>query len=248
MVIKTDLHTHTLASSHAYSTVRENAILASEHGLEAMALTDHAPAMADAPHEWHFACMNLIPRKINGVFVLRGAECSYTDIDAGLDLSVETLNKLDIVIASVHGPIYAPKNPDEYFTLLNNAVKNPHIDILGHIDRVVCGVDFESTVKLAKENCKLVEFNTHSLNYSNAKRTIQNTHKLIEACKKYSVPIVVNTDAHYCEAVGAFDEAVQFLKESDFDENLIINTTFEKLKSYMIEKRSKTAWNNFSLN
>ena len=219
MVIKTDLHTHTLASSHAYSTIRENAELAHKHGLEAMAITDHAPAMVDAPHEWHFACLNLVPRKIHDVFILRGAECSYTDIDAGLDLSEETLNKLDIVIASVHGPIYMPKNSEEYFTLLNNAVKNPHIDILGHIDRVVCGVDYESVVQLAKENNKLVEFNVHSLNYSNAKNTIQNTHKLIDACMKFSVPIVVNTDAHYCETVGVFEEAFQFLEEAGFNEN-----------------------------
>ena len=35
-----DTHTHTLASGHAYSTIRENAHAAAEKGLELLAITD----------------------------------------------------------------------------------------------------------------------------------------------------------------------------------------------------------------
>ena len=44
-----DLHTHTLASTHAYSTVQEMAVSAREKGLFALALTDHARTMPGAP-------------------------------------------------------------------------------------------------------------------------------------------------------------------------------------------------------
>ena len=41
-----DTHTHTLASGHAYSTIRENvAAAARRRGLELLAVTEHAPRM-----------------------------------------------------------------------------------------------------------------------------------------------------------------------------------------------------------
>lgn len=39
--IKCDVHTHTLYSRHAFSTIEENVRAASEQGLELLATTDH---------------------------------------------------------------------------------------------------------------------------------------------------------------------------------------------------------------
>lgn len=49
-----DLHTHTLCATHAYNTFTEMAAAAKEIGYCALAVTDHAPAMPDSPHAWHF--------------------------------------------------------------------------------------------------------------------------------------------------------------------------------------------------
>ena len=38
-----DLHTHTVASGHAYCTLREMAKAASDKGLELLGITEHAP-------------------------------------------------------------------------------------------------------------------------------------------------------------------------------------------------------------
>lgn len=47
-----DIHTHAVASGHAYSTVDENLRWAAEQGLQLVALTDHAPC-----HEgYHLSC------------------------------------------------------------------------------------------------------------------------------------------------------------------------------------------------
>ncbi len=40
-----DLHTHTVASGHAYCSLREMAKAASEKGLEVLGITEHAPKM-----------------------------------------------------------------------------------------------------------------------------------------------------------------------------------------------------------
>lgn len=48
-----DIHTHAVASGHAYSTVDENLRWAAEQGLQLVALTDHAPC-----HEgYHLSCL-----------------------------------------------------------------------------------------------------------------------------------------------------------------------------------------------
>jgi len=43
-----DMHTHTIASVHAYSSLREMATAAKEKGLELLGITDHAPSMPGA--------------------------------------------------------------------------------------------------------------------------------------------------------------------------------------------------------
>ena len=44
-----DLHTHTIASGHAYNTLREMAKAAADRGLEILGITEHAPMM---PGTW----------------------------------------------------------------------------------------------------------------------------------------------------------------------------------------------------
>ncbi|NYS35137.1 PHP domain-containing protein, partial [Streptococcus danieliae] len=52
-----DLHAHTIASTHAFSTVNEYFAEAAARGMKLFAITDHGPEMQDAPHEWHFGNM-----------------------------------------------------------------------------------------------------------------------------------------------------------------------------------------------
>ena len=59
--ILTDLHTHTVANTHAFSTVTENATYAAGIGMEAIAITDHAPQMPDGAHRWHFLNSVVLP-------------------------------------------------------------------------------------------------------------------------------------------------------------------------------------------
>ena len=43
MRLLADLHTHTVASGHAYSTLTENVHVARSRGMELVAVTDHGP-------------------------------------------------------------------------------------------------------------------------------------------------------------------------------------------------------------
>ena len=63
MKVAVDTHTHTLSSGHAYNTIREMAYMASQMGLEALAITDHGPEMKGGPHKYHFHNMKILPRE-----------------------------------------------------------------------------------------------------------------------------------------------------------------------------------------
>ena len=78
-----DLHTHTLCATHAYNTFNEMAVAAKEIGYCALAVTDHAPAMPDAPHSWHFSNWSAMPHVINDVVMLYGAEANVMDTKGG---------------------------------------------------------------------------------------------------------------------------------------------------------------------
>ena len=53
MKLVADLHLHTIASGHAYSTIEEYVARAKKIGLKAIAITDHGPAMPGGPHQYH---------------------------------------------------------------------------------------------------------------------------------------------------------------------------------------------------
>ena len=45
-----DLHTHTIASGHAYNTIREMARAAADKGLKALGITEHALPSSPGSH------------------------------------------------------------------------------------------------------------------------------------------------------------------------------------------------------
>lgn len=69
-----DTHTHTVASGHAYCTIREMAKAASEKGLELLGITEHGPMMPGSCHEFYFSNIRVVDRELYGVEILFGVE------------------------------------------------------------------------------------------------------------------------------------------------------------------------------
>lgn len=55
MNLLADLHTHTVANGHAFSTVKEMAEAAAGRGLKMIGVTDHGINMPGGPHEYYFS-------------------------------------------------------------------------------------------------------------------------------------------------------------------------------------------------
>ncbi len=231
-----DLHTHTIASGHAYTTLLENAKYASEIGLEVLGTTDHAPSMPGAPVLWYFGNFKSLPRQIYGVTMLYGSEANIIDYDGNIDLPLELQEKLDIMIASMHDPVMKPnKDKDINTRAYLNAMENKNIHIIGHPGNPSFPIHEEALVKKAKEKNILIEINNSSLVRSRI-GSEKSCIKLATLCKENGVKIILNSDAHSCFHIGNFDAAIKILKGIDFPEDLIINTSKTKLFDFLKEK------------
>lgn len=235
MKIVLDTHAHTLVSGHAYNTMREMAQMARNKGLEAFALTEHAPAMPGTCHAFYFQNLDVVPREMYGVKLFLGTELNILDEEGNVDLPNETLEKLDLVIASIHPPCYkGKKDMDSVMAAYFGAMENPHIDIIGHPDDGRFAVDYEALVKKAKETHTLLEVNNSSLRPGGFRlNTRENELKMLGYCKKYEVPVTLGSDAHVDVDLAEYSCAMEVIRESNFPEELIVNTSLAKLEKML---------------
>lgn len=234
MMIKADLHTHTLASDHAYCTINEMAAGAADAQMDAIGITDHGPALGDAPHLFYFQNLVTLPRKLSGVFLFRGAEVNILNESGEVDLPEGEMRNLDYTIASIHNPVYYPETKEEHTKALLNVMDNENVMILGHIGRCKWGFDIEKVLKKAKEKEILIEINNQSFRISPFSK--ENCSEIVKACKALKVPIVVNSDSHHSSSIGVVGNALTLLEEVAFPQDLIINTNAEKFINYLKKK------------
>ena len=135
MIDLLDLHTHTIASGHAYNTLYEMAQAAADKGLSLYGCSEHPPAMPGSCHAFYFSNFKVLPRVIRGVPVLMGTELNILDYTGRVDLEDHYLLKTDYAIASLHTPcIDNHGTREDYTKAYLGAIKHPLIHIIGHPD------------------------------------------------------------------------------------------------------------------
>ncbi|QXM06375.1 phosphatase [Crassaminicella indica] len=233
-----DTHCHTIASGHAYSTVHDLVREAKNVGIKMFALTDHGPAMPGGPHIYHIKNQKVIPRVMDDVFVLRGVEANIINEHGELDIKDDVLKDLDIVIASLHNVCVEAKGKEENTNTLIQAMENKYIDIIAHPGNPIFPIDEERVLKAAKKNNILIEINNSSFGKSRpgSKDICMRIAKL---AKKLDVRVAVGTDTHIATQLGRFDYVEEMFEEIDMPEELVINTSVNKLINYLEEKGKK---------
>ncbi len=229
-----DLHTHTLASTHAYSTVQEMAVSAREKGLFALALTDHARTMPGAPGPWFFTSLHELPLVYQGVLLLAGMETNVLDFSGALDISDLERRRMDWVVASIHNlGLPGLENPtvEKCTQLWMRVAHDPVVNVIGHSGSPEFRYDYEAVIPEFGRCHKLVEINAHSFEARPA--NIPHCREIALCCKKYGVPIVVSSDAHFETSVKDHDAALEMLAEIDFPEALILNANKGRLLEYL---------------
>jgi len=229
-----DTHCHTVASGHAYSTVQEIAKYASEIGLELVAITDHSDKLPGGAHLFHFHNLHVIPKKLYGVEILKGAEVNIMDYDGNVDLDEDTLQRLDIVIASFHPPCIKPGNIEENTQAIINAIKNPNIDIIGHPGDPRYPIDIKAVVEAAKEYETLLEVNNNSLKPNGIRSgSTEIIREIMRECVRMDMPFILGSDAHIAFDLGNFKYAEELIAQLDIPEHLIVNRSVKFLKEFL---------------
>lgn len=235
-----DLHTHTIASGHAYNTINEMVAAAEKGGLEVLGITEHAPAMPGTCSAMYFSNLRVLPRKKQGIRILYGTELNILDYEGHVDMEGTLLADMDVVIASLHLPCLSPGTKEENTRAYLNVMKNPWVNIIGHPDDSRYPVDYQALVEGAKEHGKLLEMNNSSLSPNSYRQDAgENYCRMLELCKSFQAPIIISSDAHVDLDVGNHGYALRYLEELDFPEELVVNAHPELLESYVNEFRRK---------
>ncbi len=140
--LRGDCHSHTTWSDGGAS-LREMAETAIALGHEYLVVTDHSPRLTIAHGlnrerlEAQLDEIDALNAELAPFRILTGIEVDIFE-DGTLDQDPDLLERLDVVVASVHSKLRMPR--EQMTRRLVTAVSNPHVDILGHCtNRKVAG-------------------------------------------------------------------------------------------------------------
>ena len=232
-----DAHTHTLASGHAYNTITEMAAAAKAAGLQALGITEHGPTVPGSCHPIYYSNSKILDRHSLGIELLMGVEMNILDYDGTVDVAPNYLRWIDIGIAGAHPPVaYTPGTRQENTAALLKAMHNPDVDVISHPDDSRVPVNFDELARAAAESGVLLELNNaslHPLNIRSKGNPAAQMLRLMESCYKHRAHVLVSSDAHCATEVGKFTAVEALLQQAGFPEELIVNTSLEKLKKHL---------------
>ena len=231
-----DLHTHTISSGHAYSTLQENLVVAAAQGLKMLAVTDHGPAVDGAPNKYYFMNEDIWPQQQEGIWLLRGVEANI--LPGGvLDLPDSVLEKLDFVLAGFHYDGYAPHGDAKQYTEdLLRVMENPFVHAISHPGNPAYPIDNEAFVHQAVEKDILIEINNSSLGSEMRPGSWENCRKIVSLGKAVGAKFIISSDAHYCSLIGKTDAACRLAAEVGISEERIVNSHPMKVATFLQQK------------
>lgn len=197
--LRGDCHTHSDWSDGG-SGVEEMAEAARALGHEYVVLTDHSPRLTVAKGlsaERLRAQLDLVAElneRLAPFRVLTGIEVDIRE-DGSLDQDPDLLERLDVVVASVHSALRMPAA--EMTERMLTAVANPHVNVLGHCTgRLVTGrgrpeseFDAEAVFAACRSSDVAVEINARP-------ERLDPPRRLLRLAREAGCRFAVDTDAH----------------------------------------------------
>jgi putative hydrolase len=197
--LRGDCHTHSDWSDGG-SPILEMAEAARSLGHEYMALTDHSPRLTVANGlspdrlRQQLEEVERLNRELAPFRILSGIEVDINE-DGSLDEEDDLLDRLDIVVASVHSLLRMPA--EQMTQRMLTAIANPHTDVLGHCTgRIVVGrgrpessFDPEAVFEACRRFDVAVEINSRPERLDPPKRLLR---LAVEAGCRFAI----DTDAH----------------------------------------------------
>lgn len=223
--IRGDLQMHSTWSD-GKSSLEEMLQGCRERGYEYFAITDHGPSLAmtqgldaeKARRQWEE--IEKFNEKYEDIRILRGMEVDILK-DGSLDMDDETLEKLDVVVVSIHSHLdLAP--PDQTDRILK-ALEHPRVHILAHPterkiqERSPMVFDMEAVLEAAAARDVAVELNAqpNRLDLSDVQARL---------AKEKGARVVINTDAHRVEELAFMRYGIDQARRGWLEPGDVLNT------------------------
>ena len=236
-MLKTDLHTHSIASGHALNTVYEMVREAKQKGIGLIGIVEHGPSMEGAPHEGYFWVSDQLD-ELYGVRVLLGIEANILNERGEIDLKGDLIAKQRVVMAGLHSRTpYKTNNLENNTLALINTIQNPFVQIISHPYRTDFPVDIERVFDAAVRTGTLLELNNQVFTQQASHERFLETYKrLIDLSKRYGYPLIAGSDAHIAKKIGE-DSGIAAVREKiGLTEDMIINNYPEELIKWKKKK------------
>ena len=235
MFFPVDVHSHTLASTHAYSTIHDYIQQAAAKGIQLFATTDHGPQMADAPHFWHFVNLRVLPRLVNGVGILRGIEANISNVFGDIDCNDRLCEGLDIILAGFHEPVFAPCDQESHTRAMINAMRSGKVDIITHPGNPAFPIDVDAVVAAAVQYNVALEVNNSSFSHSR-RGSEANCKAIVRAAAAQGATLVLGSDAHIAFSLGDFQQAGAISAECGYPPERLLNRSARALLDFLQQR------------
>jgi len=234
-----DLHMHTVASTHAYSTLHDYIAEAQQKGIKLFAITDHGPDMADAPHYWHFMNMHVWPRLVDGVGILRGIEANIKNLAGEIDCTGPMLTACDLIIAGFHEPVFAPQDKIANTEAMIATIGNGDVHIISHPGNPKYPIDIHAVAEAAAKHNVALELNNSSFTHSR-KGSEPFCRAVAAAVKQAGGFVSLGSDSHIAYSLGNFEHCERIMAEVDFPLDQVLNVSPRRLLDFL-EQRGRPA-------
>lgn len=240
MQILVDTHSHTVASTHAYSNVHDYFQAAKHKGMQMFSLTDHGPKMPDSPHPWHFGNRHVIPRLVDNIACLKGIEANILPPSGGLDVPEGMRAFLDFTIASFHEPVFTPTTKQAHTLAVVNTFKNSDCQILGHPGNPNYPLDYAEVIRAAKDNNVLLEINNSSFSHSR-QGSEPNCIRIMELVDQLDWKVVFSSDAHIAYHLGEYSQSIKHADSINFPIERVVNRDAATFLKFLAEHNKPVA-------
>ncbi|RWR03417.1 hydrolase [[Pantoea] beijingensis] len=227
-----DLHMHTVASTHAYSTLHDYVAQAKKRGIKLFAITDHGPDMADAPHYWHFVNMRVWPRMVDDIGILRGIEANIKNSAGEIDCSGPMMDAMDLIVAGFHEPVFPPQDKTAHTEAMIAAMASGLVHIISHPGNPKFPVDIPAIAEAAAKYDVALEINNSSFTHSRL-GSEPNCRAIAAAVRDAGGRLSFGSDSHTAFTLGHFDHCLRIMREVDFPEDRVLNVTPRRLLDFL---------------
>jgi DNA polymerase (family 10) len=221
-----ELHTHSTWSD-GRSSILDMARAASAQGYRVIAITDHSHSLGIVqgmdPEKMRARQAEIAAAQEelgDSIRILSGVEVEIK-ADGTLDYPDDVLAELDLVIASLHISLRQPR--EQVTERLLNAIRNPHVDIIGHPtgrllpDREGADLDMEAVLAAAVETDTALEINANP-------RRLDLSDVYARRAVEMGIKISINTDAHGPEQLDLMHFGVSAARRGWVNPDAVINT------------------------